>query len=90
MLPDCGISCLSLLIFFSFLYKNICCGYSSDMSEVSKTYVSLRKKEKNIYQGPVTVVQSIVSLTSFLVVKMLMVLLSTRSNLRVFLLKKCE
>ena len=38
------------------------------------------------YQGPV--VQSIVSLTSSLVVKMLTVLVSTISNSPVFLLKK--
>ena len=36
------------------------------------------------------VVQSIVSLTSSLVVKMLTVLVSTISNSQVFLLKKCE
>ena len=41
-----------------------------------------------IYQGPV--VQSIVSLTSSLVVKMLTVLVSKISDLQVFLLKKCE
>ena len=40
------------------------------------------------YQGPV--VQSVVSLTSSLVVKMLTVLVSTISNSQVFLLKKCE
>ena len=40
------------------------------------------------YQGPV--VQSIVSLTSLLVVKMLTVLVSTVSNSQLFLLKKCE
>ena len=39
-------------------------------------------------QGPV--VQSIVSLTSWLAVKMLTVLVSTISNSQVFLLKKCE
>ena len=39
-------------------------------------------------QGPV--VQSIVSLTSSLVVKMSTVLVSTISKLQVFLLKKCE
>ena len=38
--------------------------------------------------GPV--VQSIVSLTSLLVVKMLTVLISTITNSQVFLLKKCE
>ena len=38
-------------------------------------------------QGPV--VQSIISLTSSLVVKMLTVLVSTISNSQVFLLKKC-
>ena len=36
------------------------------------------------------VVQSVVSLTSSLVVKMLTVLVSTISNSQVFLLKKCE
>ena len=39
-------------------------------------------------QGPV--VQSIIGLMSSLVVKMLSVLVSTISNLQVFLLKKCE
>ena len=39
-------------------------------------------------QGPF--IQSIVSLTSSLVVKMLSVLVSTISNSQVFLLKKCE
>ena len=39
-------------------------------------------------QGPV--VQSVVSLTSSLVVKLLTVLVSTISNSQVFLLKKCE
>ena len=40
------------------------------------------------YLGPV--VQSIISLTSLLVVKMLNVLVSTISNSKLFLLKKCE
>ena len=40
------------------------------------------------YQCPV--VQSFVSLTSLLVVKMLTVLVSTMSNSQVFLLIKCE
>ena len=40
------------------------------------------------YLGPV--VQSIVSLTSFLVVKKLTVLVGKISNSQVFLLKKCE
>ena len=40
------------------------------------------------FQGPV--VQSIVSLVSSLVVKMLTVLVSTISNSQLFLLKKCE
>ena len=43
------------------------------------------KKKK---QGPV--VQSVVSLTSSLVVKVLAVLVNTISNSQVFLLKKCE
>ena len=37
-----------------------------------------------------TVIQSIVSLTNSLLVKMLIVLVSTISNSQVFLLKKCE
>ena len=41
-----------------------------------------------VFQGPI--VQSIVSLTSLLVVKMLTVLVSTISKSQVFLLKKCE
>ena len=47
-----------------------------------------RNKEKKNYQG--LVVQSIFSLTSLLVVKMLTVIVSTISNSQVFLLKKCE
>ena len=39
---------------------------------------------------PGPVVQSIVSLTSSLVVKMLTLLVSTISNTQLFLLKKCE
>ena len=46
------------------------------------------KNELSKLQGPV--VQSVVSLTSSLVVKMLTVLVSTISNSHVFLLKKCE
>ena len=44
----------------------------------------------NREKGPDFVVQSIVSLTSSLVVKMLSVLVSTISNSQEFLLKKCE
>ena len=44
--------------------------------------------DKSLYLGPV--VQSIVSLTSLLGVKMLTVPVSTISNSQVFLLKKCE
>ena len=53
-------------------------------------YLELWQKntQKNYNQGPV--VQSIVSLMSLLVVKMLTVLVSTVSNSQVFLLKKCE
>ena len=40
--------------------------------------------------GQGSVVQTIVSLTSSLVVKMLIVLVSKISNSQVFLLKKCE
>ena len=54
-----------------------------------------KNKTKNIIRmlsaiilGPV--VQSMVSLTSSLLVKMLTVLVSTISNSKVFLLKKCE
>ena len=47
-------------------------------------YAEMIKK----YLGPV--VQSIVSLTSSLVVKMLTILVSTIYNSQVFLLKKCE
>ena len=43
---------------------------------------------KTVIQGPV--VQSTISLTSSLVVKMLTILVSTISNSQVFLLKKCE
>ena len=49
--------------------------------------VSITIAAENI-QGPV--VQSIISLTSSLVVKVLTVLVSTISNPQVFLLKKCE
>ena len=50
--------------------------------------LSYSNQPLKIYQGPV--VQSIVRLTSSLVVKMLTVLVSTISNSQVFLLKKCE
>ena len=43
---------------------------------------------KNEYLG--SVIQSIVSLTSSLVVKILTVLVSTIINSQIFLLKKCE
>ena len=55
--------------------------------EVTKV-LSLLKDGVKIYQGPV--VQSVVSLMSSVVVKMLTVLVSTISNSLVFLLKKCE
>ena len=42
----------------------------------------------HVHQGPF--VQSIVSLTSSLVVKILTVLVNKRSNSQVFLLKKCQ
>ena len=45
------------------------------------------RENKKKYLG--SVVQSIISLTSLLVVKMLTVLVSTISNSQVFLLKKC-
>ena len=50
----------------------------------------IQKAELDVFdtQGPV--VQSIVSVTSLLVVKMLIVLVSTISNSQLFLLKKCE
>ena len=49
----------------------------------------LNNVERDIrHQGQV--VQSFISLTSLLVIKMLTVLVSTISNLQVFLLKKCE
>ena len=44
--------------------------------------------DKSCFQGPV--VQSIVRLTSLLVVKMLTILVGTISNSQVCLLKKCE
>ena len=50
--------------------------------------VSLNKNSNHDELGPV--VQSTVSLMSSLVVKMLIVLVSTVSNSQVFLLKKCE
>ena len=48
----------------------------------------LKKFDAVSEQGPL--VQSNVSLTSWLVVKMLLVLINTISNSQVFLLKKCE
>ena len=48
----------------------------------------INDSDMNDIQGPVT--QSIVSLTSSLVVKMLTVLVSMIPNLQIFLLKKCE
>ena len=59
----------------------VCLGKSL---QVSRVYMANYRK----YQGPV--VQSIVSLISSLVVKMLTVLVITISNSQVLLLKKCE
>ena len=55
-------------------------------NEYPQHMFSLRNKKK--YQGPV--VQSIVSITSSLVVKMLNAQVGTVSNSQLFLLKKCE
>ena len=52
------------------------------------TQLKIRPTHVQSHLGPV--VQSIVSLTSSLVVKMLTVLVSTISNSPIFLLKKCE
>ena len=52
----------------------------------TQEYVSWRNQKKKNYLGQV--VQSIVSLTSSLMVQMLPVLVSTISNSQVFLLKK--
>ena len=57
----------------------------------AKHYIAIQTNialDKWAIQGPF--VQSIVSLTSLLVVKMLTVLVITISNLQVFWLKKCE
>ena len=59
-------------------YYAVTCAFEEDRE-------SLVKCSKNL--GPV--VESIVSLTSSLVVKMLTILVSTISNSQVFLLKKC-
>ena len=48
----------------------------------------IHNNNNNYNLGPV--VQSVVSLTSSLVVKIVTVLVSTISNSQVFLLKKCE
>ena len=57
--------------------------------DIKQIYIQNTKQNictlESFYQGPV--VQSIVSLTSSLVVKMLIVLVSTISNSQVFLLK---
>ena len=50
--------------------------------------VAKRMLVANQDKGPV--IQSIVSLTSSLVLKILTILVSTISNSQVFLLKKCE
>ena len=62
-------------------------GNTEGLTQVQKflTHVTL---EKDFIQGPV--VQSIVSLTSLLVVRMLTILISAISNSQIFLLKKCE
>ena len=79
----------TILIFFLFLRKNVCCGYSS-LEELWQgasneyLYICFCGEIRTIL-GPV--VQSIVSLTSSLVVKILTVLVSTISNSQVFLLK---
>ena len=72
---------------FSYMYFQI--------RKLQMMYITIVKMAKNLprvslplKQGPV--VQSILSLTSLLVVKMLSVLVSTIPNSQVFLLKKCE
>ena len=52
-------------------------------------HILSQRNTNNIYLGPIRF-QSIVSLTSLLVVKMLTVLVSKISNSQVFFLKKCD
>ena len=59
--------------------------YSHVLKKLKKT-PPICKRNKNL--GPV--VQSIVSLTSLLVVKIITVLVSTISNSQLFLLKNCD
>ena len=61
--------------------------YEKNSKELCLKLKVMVPKEVN-YQGPV--VQSIISLTSWLVVKMLTVQVKTISNSQEFLLKKCE
>ena len=56
------------------------------ISSACPQYMFSWRNKKNIYLGPV--VQSVVSLTSLFVMKILTVLVSTISNSQVFLLKK--
>ena len=68
--------------------KNISSDYSSYLVFDSILMVlKANREDQSVVLGPV--VQSI-SLTSFSVVKMLTVLVSTISNSHIFLLKKCE
>ena len=69
-----------------FLFLNKRYGYPLEAPRQAPKHM-FSWRNKNRYQGPV--VQCIVSLTSSLVVKMLIVLVSTISNSHVFLLKKC-
>ena len=70
--------CLKRFFFLSLTWRKLCDAL------ITKVYVHVILM---VHHGPV--VQSIVSLTSLLVVKMLTVLASTISNSQVFLLKKC-
>ena len=61
---------------------------NTEIQSYKNLETKLEKKSKEDVLGPA--VQSIISLTSSLVVKLLTVLVSTISNSQVFLLKTCE
>ena len=57
---------------------------------LSFTVLNMKCLDDRVVSALGPVVQSMVSLTNLLEVKMLTVLVSTKSNSQVFLLKKCE
>ena len=71
-----------------FLGNNVTMSLIFSISYLCQQHKYNKDDKGFIYLGPV--IQSIISLTSSLMVKMLTILVSTISKSHVFLLKKCE